>query len=95
MVFKETTQLLVVTMFFIAKSNCFRALKKVVFLYAKESIVATKAVESWSELFQQRVRWASKSTGYSSVYGKLVALVVFVGNLAWILSFLLMAHREH
>ena len=63
--------------------------KKVGFLYAKESIVATKAVESWSELFQQRVRWASKSTGYSSIYGKLVALVVFVGNLAWILSFIL------
>ena len=63
--------------------------KKVGFLHAKESIVATKAVESWSELFQQRVRWASKSTGYSSIYGKLVALVVFVGNLAWILSFIL------
>lgn len=63
--------------------------KKVGFLLAKESIVATKPVENWSELFQQRVRWASKSTGYSSVYGKLLALVVFGGNLAWILSFLL------
>lgn len=63
--------------------------KKVGFLLAKESIVATKSVETWSELFQQRVRWASKSTGYSSVYGKLLALVVFGGNLAWIVSFLL------
>ncbi|WP_370513814.1 glycosyltransferase [Flavobacterium sp. LMO8] len=63
--------------------------KKVGFLLAKESIVATKPVETWSELFQQRVRWASKSTGYSSVYGKLLALVVFGGNLAWILSFIL------
>lgn len=63
--------------------------KKVGFLLAKESIVATKPVETWTELFQQRVRWASKSTGYSSVYGKLLALVVFVGNLAWIVSFLL------
>ena len=62
---------------------------KVGFLLAKESIVATKSVETWSELFQQRVRWASKSTGYSSVYGKLLALVVFGGNLAWIASFLL------
>lgn len=63
--------------------------KKVGFLLAKESIVATKPVENWTELFQQRVRWASKSTGYSSIYGKLLALVVFGGNLAWIVSFLL------
>lgn len=63
--------------------------EKVGFLLAKESIVATKPVATWTELFQQRVRWASKSTGYSSVYGKLLALVVFVGNLAWIVSFLL------
>ncbi|MCW1146628.1 glycosyltransferase [Flavobacterium sp. TH16-21] len=63
--------------------------KKVGFLLAKESIVATKPAGTWSELFQQRVRWASKSTGYSSVYGKLLALVVFGGNLAWIVSFLL------
>ena len=63
--------------------------KKVGFLLAKESIVATKPVETWTELFQQRIRWASKSTGYSSIYGKLLALVVFGGNLAWILSFLL------
>ena len=63
--------------------------KKVGFLLDKESIVATKPVATWNELFQQRVRWASKSTGYSSVYGKLLALVVFGGNLVWIISFLL------
>ena len=63
--------------------------KKVGFLLSKESIVATKPVDNWTELFQQRVRWASKSTGYSSVYGKLLALVVFGGNLVWILSFFL------
>jgi cellulose synthase/poly-beta-1,6-N-acetylglucosamine synthase-like glycosyltransferase len=63
--------------------------EKVGFLLAKESIVATKPVATWSELFQQRVRWASKSTGYSSLYGKLLALVVFGGNLAWIVSFIL------
>ena len=63
--------------------------KKVGFLLAKESIVATKSVKTWNELFQQRVRWASKSTGYSSSYGKILALVVFGGNLVWIVSFLL------
>jgi len=63
--------------------------KQVGFLLAKESIVATKPVATWSELFQQRVRWASKSTGYSSIFGKLLALMVFGGNLAWIVSFLI------
>ena len=63
--------------------------KKVGFLLSKESIVATKPVDTWTELFQQRVRWASKSTGYSSSYGKTLALVVFGGNLVWILSFFL------
>jgi cellulose synthase/poly-beta-1,6-N-acetylglucosamine synthase-like glycosyltransferase len=62
--------------------------KRVGLLLAKESIVATKPAGTWSDLFQQRVRWASKSTGYSSVYGKLLALVVFGGNLAWIVSFM-------
>ena len=62
---------------------------KVGFLLAKESIVATKPVATWSELFQQRVRWASKSTGYSSSYGKILAVMVFGGNLVWIVSFLL------
>ena len=40
-------------------------------------------------MFYQRVRWASKSTGYSSSYGKTLALVVFGANLVWILSFFL------
>ena len=74
---------------FLLQKAILSAPKKVGFLYAKESIVATKSVGSWSELFQQRVRWASKSTGYSSVYGKLLALVVFGGNLAWLLTFIL------
>ena len=74
---------------FLLQKAILSAPKKVGFLYAKESIVATKSVGSWSELFQQRVRWSSKSTGYSSVYGKLLALVVFGGNLAWLLTFIL------
>lgn len=74
---------------FLLQKAILSAPKKVGFLYAKESIVATKSVGSWFELFQQRVRWASKSTGYSSIYGKLLALVVFGGNLAWLLTFIL------
>ena len=63
--------------------------QKVGYLLAKESIVATKAVDSWTELFQQRVRWASKSTKYTSNYGKGLAILVFIINVAWIANLLL------
>ena len=36
----------------------------------------------------QRVRWAAKSTGYSSNFGKVLALLVFATNLCWILAFI-------
>jgi cellulose synthase/poly-beta-1,6-N-acetylglucosamine synthase-like glycosyltransferase len=54
-----------------------------------ESIVATKSEDSWTKLFQQRIRWAAKSTGYSSTFGKLLALIVFTTNIVWICVFLL------
>lgn len=54
-----------------------------------DSIVKTKSLESAKGLFFQRVRWASKSTGYSSVFGKSLAFVVFLGNLGWIITFVL------
>lgn len=59
------------------------------FCMHKEAIVATKSVENWKELFQQRVRWAAKSAGYSSVFGKTLALIVFAANFCWVLSFAL------
>lgn len=54
-----------------------------------QSIVKTEAVDSWKSLFYQRVRWASKSTGYSSVFGKTLALVVLLGNVSCIVFFTL------
>ncbi len=53
------------------------------------SVVATQSENSWNNLFQQRVRWAAKSTGYSSWFGKLTALVVFSTNVTWIAVFVL------
>lgn len=63
--------------------------KAIGFCMTNESIVKTEAVESWKELFFQRVRWASKSTGYSSLFGKSLAIIVFLGNLVWIITFVL------
>lgn len=62
---------------------------KVGFCKHNHSVVATKSENSWDALFQQRVRWAAKSTGYSSTFGKLVALIVFGTNLTWITVFVL------
>ena len=63
--------------------------KAIGFCMTNESIVKTEAVDSWKALFFQRVRWASKSTGYSSFFGKSLAIVVFLGNLFWIITFVL------
>ncbi|MFD2892485.1 glycosyltransferase [Flavobacterium chuncheonense] len=62
--------------------------KSVGYCMNPESIVATKSEDSWVKLFQQRIRWAAKSTSYSSTFGKILALIVFTSNLAWICVFL-------
>lgn len=59
-------------------------LKKVSYLFSLESIVKTKAVTHWKALFYQRVRWAKKATAYSSVFGKLLALVALSSNIAFV-----------
>ncbi len=60
------------------------------FLLKKDFHVTTNSAESWTELFQQRIRWAGKSKAYSSGFGKFVALTVFLGNLAFIISLFLL-----
>ena len=55
--------------------------KKVCFLKSKEAIVKTFPLNYFSELIQQRVRWASKTSNYNLVTGKLIAVFVLMGNL--------------
>jgi cellulose synthase/poly-beta-1,6-N-acetylglucosamine synthase-like glycosyltransferase len=62
--------------------------EQVGFLLKSDFVVLTNAATSWNELFQQRVRWAGKSTEYSSPFGKMVALVVLFGNVAFIVALL-------
>lgn len=62
---------------------------KVGFLLKQDFQITTNSAESWSELFQQRVRWAGKSKAYSSGFGKFVAMTVFLANLAFIISLIL------
>jgi hypothetical protein len=44
-------------------------------------------MNNWKSLFYQRVRWASKTSSYQSSFGKGLGLVVFGGNLVWVLGF--------
>jgi len=60
--------------------------EKVHFLKSKDSIVQTKPESSWANLFNQRVRWASKTSSYQSVFGKDLAVIVFAGNLTIVLA---------
>lgn len=59
---------------------------KVHYLKSKNTIVTTKPLNEWKSLFYQRVRWASKTSSYQSGFGKGFAVVVFAGNLGFIMA---------
>ena len=59
------------------------------YLKAKEAIVITKPTENWKSLFHQRVRWAAKTSSYQSNFGKSLGLIVFFGNLSFVIGVLL------
>lgn len=63
---------------------------KVHYLKAKEAIVLTKPTENWRSLFHQRVRWAAKTSSYQSIFGKSLGLIVFFGNLSFVIGFVLL-----
>ncbi|PIF32481.1 cellulose synthase/poly-beta-1,6-N-acetylglucosamine synthase-like glycosyltransferase [Flavobacterium sp. 9] len=60
---------------------------KVHYLKAEEAIIITKPTENWKALFYQRVRWASKTSSYQSNFGKILGLIVFFGNLSFVIAF--------
>jgi glycosyltransferase involved in cell wall biosynthesis len=56
------------------------------YLKSENTIVITKPLNDWKSLFYQRVRWASKTSSYQSNFGKGLGLIVFGGNLVWVLG---------
>jgi biofilm PGA synthesis N-glycosyltransferase PgaC len=54
--------------------------EKVQYLKSKEVIVKTFPINSFSELIEQRVRWASKTANYNLVIGKFIGVLVLAGN---------------
>nr|WP_173853544.1 glycosyltransferase [Flavobacterium sp. 28A] len=65
-----------------------RAPNDVHYLKSKNTIVTTQPLNNWTALFHQRVRWASKTGSYQSDFGKILALIVFAGNVCWIIMFI-------
>ncbi|WP_317132233.1 glycosyltransferase family 2 protein [Flavobacterium luteum] len=65
--------------------------EKVHYLKSKLNIVSTKPMNDWKSLFHQRVRWASKTGLYQSVFGKDLAAIVLVSNLSLVIGYLFCA----
>lgn len=54
--------------------------EKVHYIKNTDTIVKTKPENDLYKLFMQRVRWASKTSGYSGYYSKILAVVVLAMN---------------
>ena len=63
--------------------------KKVRYLKSDNVLVLTKPLTNWRAVFNQRTRWASKTSSYESSFGKILALIVFAGNFSIVLSLFL------
>lgn len=53
---------------------------KVQYLKCRATVVSTFALNSWSDLIEQRVRWAAKSSASQNPFGKVAGLIVFAQN---------------
>ncbi|BAO75944.1 glycosyltransferase family 2 protein [Winogradskyella sp. PG-2] len=60
-------------------------IKKVSYLKSEKAIVATNPVNTGTELIQQRLRWASKTSRSTNAFSKIIGSIILLGNLASIL----------
>src|SRR5690606_12105284 len=65
--------------------------EQVHYLKSESSIVRTLPTETCWQLFNQRIRCASKTKSYESTFAEDLALVVFLGNLCVVVAFFLAA----
>jgi len=54
------------------------------YLFHPNFFIKTKAVESFEQLINQRVRWGSKAKAYSSIWGKFLSLLIVCVSLIFI-----------
>ena len=60
------------------------------YLKNSDAFVKTKPENDLYKLFMQRVRWASKTSGYNSSYAKMLAVIVLLMNLSLTIAFCLL-----
>jgi len=62
---------------------------KVLFLKNTEALVTTFPTNTWTELIQQRKRWAAKATHFKNPFAKGIGVVVFLANCIVVFSFIM------
>lgn len=60
--------------------------ENVFYLRSEEHLVLTRPVERWSAFLSQRIRWASKTKAYENSFAKQLAIVIFLGNLGFLVA---------
>ena len=76
---------------FLLQKAVLHAPENVHYLKSNDIIVKTKPENDLYKLFMQRVRWASKTTGYQSAYAQLLAVAVLLMNAGLVIGFWLAA----
>jgi cellulose synthase/poly-beta-1,6-N-acetylglucosamine synthase-like glycosyltransferase len=56
--------------------------KRIQFLKSKEAIVFTKPQQTWKNVINQRIRWASKTSKQKGLTSKVLGILVFLMNLS-------------
>ena len=51
------------------------------YLFSRDAIISTPAMESWRNFFNQRIRWASKAAHYKNLSITVVMFIVYIFNL--------------
>ncbi|CAM4036488.1 glycosyltransferase [Flavobacterium antarcticum] len=63
-------------------------ISKIGYLKSHDYLVLTDPCFTLKSLMHQRIRWASKATAYKTVFAKILALSVFLGNLSIVFGFI-------
>ena len=70
--------------------------KQVHFLKSKDFIVSTKPQQTWKEVINQRIRWASKTSKQKNIVSILLGMLVFLVNISIIaLPFIMLFNSEN
>lgn len=63
--------------------------KSVHFIKNTEALVKTFVQQSWSDLINQRKRWAAKAPKFNNNFTKLIGIFVFLSNIGVLIAFLI------